>query len=130
MQVLLPPGWVQPKGYAAGTAARGLHVFVAGQIGWNAQCRFETDDFVGQFSQALSNVVAVCAAAGAEPRHVTRMTWYITDRRAYLDRLREVGAAWRAIMGRHYPAMAVVQVVALMEERALVEIEADAVIPD
>jgi enamine deaminase RidA (YjgF/YER057c/UK114 family) len=104
-------------------------VFVAGQIGWNAQSEFETDDFTGQVRQALANVVAVLAEAGAEPSHITRMTWYITDKHEYLAQVREVGAAYRETIGAHYPAMTLVQVAALLEDRARVEIEATAVVP-
>lgn len=126
---LQPEGWAKPKGYSNGISATGRHVFVAGQIGWNSQCVFEAHDFLGQFRQALDNVVAVLAQAGAGPEHVTTMTWFITDKAAYLRDARAVGQAWREIMGRNYPAMAVVQVVALMEDDALVEIQAQAVVP-
>ena len=129
MRVLQPPDWKQPRGYANGVEAEGRLVFVAGQIGWNGQTEFETDDFAGQVRQALENVVAVLAEAGAEPRHITRMTWYITDKREYMAKLREVGAAYRAVIGDHYPAMTLVQIAALLEERAKVEIEATAVLP-
>jgi enamine deaminase RidA (YjgF/YER057c/UK114 family) len=128
--ILQPKGWVEPKGYANGIAANGRHVFVAGQIGWNAQCVFEARDFVGQFRQALENVVAVLAEASAMPEHVTTMTWFILDKAAYLENARAVGKVWREIMGRNFPAMAVVQVVALMEDAALIEIQAQAVVPD
>ncbi|MEQ9327909.1 MAG: RidA family protein [Rhodospirillales bacterium] len=129
MQTLLPEGWPQPKGYANGMKARGEMVFVAGQVGWLPDGTFETDEFAGQFRQTLENTVAVLAAGGAKPEHVVRMTWYITDKPAYLAALREIGQAWREIMGRHYPAMAVVEVSALMEDRAKVEIETTAVLP-
>ena len=130
-EVLQPPGWAKPKGYANGMAAKGRLVFVAGQIGWNPETgQFETDDFAGQTAQTLRNVAAVLAEAGAEPSHLTRMTWYITDKAAYLGSLREIGQAWREILGRHYPAMAVVVVSALIEDRAKVEIEATAVVPE
>lgn len=130
-EILQPPGWAQPKGYANGMAAQGRLVFVAGQIGWNPEtCQFETDDFAEQTAQTLRNIVAVLAAAGAEPRHLTRMTWYITDKAAYLGSLREIGRAWRDMLGKHYPAMAVVVVSALIEDRAKVEIEATAVVPE
>lgn len=128
-EVLQPEGWAQPRGYANGVAAEGRLVCVAGQIGWNAAGQFETDDFAGQVRQALANVVAVLAAGGAAPTHLTRLTWYITDKRAYLAALREVGAAYRDIIGPHYPAMTLVQVAALLEDRAQVEIEATAVVP-
>jgi enamine deaminase RidA (YjgF/YER057c/UK114 family) len=128
--LLQPEGWAKPRGYANGIAATGRHVFVAGQIGWNAQCEFEARDFLGQFRQALENVVAVLARAGARPEHVTTMTWFITDKAASLRDAKAVGEAWREIMGRNYPAMAVVQVVALMEDAALIEVQAQAVIPE
>jgi enamine deaminase RidA (YjgF/YER057c/UK114 family) len=130
MNILQPPGWAQPKGYANGVAARGTVVFIAGQIGWNAAQRFDSDDFVAQAAQALRNVVAVLAEAGGRPEHIARMTWYVLDRREYLARLRELGAIYRQVIGRHYPAMTAVEVGALMEDRARVEIEATAVIPD
>jgi enamine deaminase RidA (YjgF/YER057c/UK114 family) len=130
-ETLLPEGWAKPSGYANGIAAQGRLVFVAGQIGWNPETgRFETDDFAAQTEQALRNVAAVLAAAGAGPEHVTRMTWYVTDKAAYLASRREIGRAWREVMGRHYPAMAVVVVSALIEDRAQVEIEATAVVPE
>lgn len=130
MEFLEPEGWAKPKGYANGTKAKGELIFIAGQIGWNAEQQFETDDFADQVDQALRNVAAVCRAGGAEPSHITRMTWYITDKPAYLANLKQIGASWKAIMGRHFPAMAVVAVSALMEDRAKVEIEATAVIPE
>lgn len=129
MQTLLPAGWPRPKGYANGVAAEGRLVFVAGQIGWTPEGRFEATDFAGQFRQTLLNTLAVLEAGGARPEHVARMTWYITDKRAYLASLRDVGATWRELWGPHYPAMAVVQVTALIEDAALVEIETTAVIP-
>jgi enamine deaminase RidA (YjgF/YER057c/UK114 family) len=129
-QILQPAGWAKPKGYANGVAAHGRQVFVAGQIGWNEQCVFEAQDFVGQFRQALTNVVAVLAEAGAGPEHVTAMTWFTTDKAAYLREARAVGQIWREIMGRNYPAMTVVQVAALVEDAAQIEIQAQAVIPD
>lgn len=129
--VLQPKDWPKPKGYANGIAARGTLVFVAGQIGWNGTTeRFETDDFVGQFRQALQNVVAVLAEAGAEPAHLVRFTWYVTDKHEYLSRLPEIGQAYRDVIGRNYPTMALVEVKGLVEDRAKVEIEATAVIPD
>jgi enamine deaminase RidA (YjgF/YER057c/UK114 family) len=128
--ILQPEGWAKPKGYANGIAANGRQVFVAGQIGWNGQCVFETHDFVGQFRQALENVVAVLAQAGAKPKHVTTMTWFLTNKTAYLRDVKAVGQVWREIMGRNYPAMTVVQVVALVEDAAQVEIQAQAVVPD
>jgi enamine deaminase RidA (YjgF/YER057c/UK114 family) len=131
MNVLQPPGWAPPRGYANGVAVpAGTQVFVAGQIGWNAQCEFESDDFVAQVRQALLNVRAVLAEAGAGPEHIVRMTWYLTDKREYLARGREIGAAYREVLGRHYAvAMSAVQVLALMEDRAKVEIEVTAVKP-
>ena len=129
-QILQPEGWMKPKGYANGIAAAGRHVFVAGQIGWNEQCVFEAQDFLGQFRQALKNVVAVLAEAGASPEHVTTMTWFVTDKAAYLRDAKAVGQAWREIMGRNYPAMTVVQVVALIEDAAQIEIQAQAVVPE
>ena len=128
-KILQPEGWAEPKGYANGIAATGRHVFVAGQIGWNSQCVFEARDFVGQFRQALENVVAVLAEAGANPKHVTTMTWFVTDKAAYLQHTRAIGVIWREIMGRAYPAMAVIQVVALIEDAAQIEIQAQAVVP-
>lgn len=130
MDILQPPGWARPKGYSNGVAARGRQVYVSGMIGWDADCRFHTDDFVGQARQALENVVAVLVEAGAGPEHIVRMTWYVLDRREYLDAGAALGTAYRDVIGRHYPAMSAVQVAALMEERARVEIEVTAVIPD
>jgi enamine deaminase RidA (YjgF/YER057c/UK114 family) len=130
VKLLQPPGWAPPKGYANGIAARGTLVFVGGQVGWNAQQRFESDDFVAQARQALANVVAVLAEAGARPEHVVRMTWYVVDRDEYLAGLRALGAAYREVIGRHFPAMTAVEVSALMEARARVEIEVTAVVPD
>jgi enamine deaminase RidA (YjgF/YER057c/UK114 family) len=129
-EILLPEGWAKPSGYANGIAARGRLVFVAGQIGWNPQtCEIETDDFAAQTEIALRNVAAVLREAGAGPEHVVRMTWYITDKPAYLAARRDIGRAWREVLGRIYPAMAVVVVGALIEDRAKVEIEATAVVP-
>jgi enamine deaminase RidA (YjgF/YER057c/UK114 family) len=130
MQVLLPTGWVRPKGYANGVAARGRTVFVAGMIGWDAEQRFHTDDFAGQARQALANIVAVLHAADANPAQIARMTWYVTDKREYLAALPEIGKAFRELIGNYDIAMTAVQVSALMEDRAKVEIEATAVIPD
>ena len=127
--ILQPPGWAQPKGYANGVAAEGKLVFVGGQIGWDRQNRFETDDLVGQVRQTLQNVVDVLAEAGAGPAHVVSMTWYLTDKKDYLGNLEGIGRVYREVMGRHFPAMAVVQVVALVEDRAKVEIQAMAVVP-
>lgn len=128
--VLHPRNWKPARGYSSGIAARGRTVFCGGLIGWNADQVFEADDFAAQVAQCLRNIVAVLAEAGAEPRHLVRLTWYVTDKQAYLGSLREIGAAYREIIGRHYPAMALVQVVALVEDRALVEIEATAVVPE
>jgi enamine deaminase RidA (YjgF/YER057c/UK114 family) len=129
-QVLQPAGWAAPRGYVNGVAATGRQVFVAGQIGWNAACQFESDDFVAQVRQTLINVKAVLAEAGAGPEHVTRMTWYLLDKREYLARGREVGQAYREVLGLEYQtAMSAVQVSGLMEDRAKVEIEVTAVIP-
>ena len=127
-EILHPPGWTRARGYANGIAAEGRLVFVAGQIGWDAEQRFASDDFAAQVRQALANVVAVLACAGAKREHVVRMTWYVTSRDEYNDGLAEVGAAWRELMGRNYPAMSVVVVAGLLEPRAKVEIEATAVI--
>ena len=130
METVQPPGWPRPKGYSNGVAAEGRLVFVAGQVGWDAAREtFETDDFAGQFRKALENVCAVLAAAGAGPEHVARLTLYFTAKREYLAAAREVGAAWREVMGRNYPAMAAVEVSALIEDRAKVEVEATAVVP-
>ena len=130
IQHLQPPGWAPAKGYANGIAARGTQIFVGGQIGWNAQQQFETDDFIAQVHQALANVAAVLKVAGAGPEHMVRMTWYVTDRVEYNSRLKELGGVYRDVMGKNFPAMTCVQVAALMEERAKVEIEVTAVIPD
>jgi enamine deaminase RidA (YjgF/YER057c/UK114 family) len=129
MQMLQPPGWAPAKGYANGVAASGRMVFVAGQVGWNAQQRFEADDFVGQARQALTNIVAVLAVAGARPEHIARLTWYVTDKREYLASLKALGAVYREVIGAHYPAMSAVAVAGLVEEGARLEIEATAVIP-
>lgn len=129
LAILQPEGWAKPKGYANGVAASGRHIFVAGQIGWNGDCIFESDDLTDQTRQALENVVAVLAAAGAGPEHVTSMTWYLVDKSDYLCNLSAIGQAWRDTMGRNFPTMAVVQVVALMEDRAKIEIQAHAVVP-
>jgi enamine deaminase RidA (YjgF/YER057c/UK114 family) len=129
MQVLHPKHWAAAKGFANGIAAEGKQVFVAGQVGWNAEQVFESDDFVAQTEQALRNIMAVLAEAGAAPEHIVRLTWYVTSKREYVDRLRDVGGAYRRVLGRHFPAMTLVQVVALVEDRAKVEIEATAVVP-
>ena len=128
-KTLLPEGWTRPKGYANGVIAEGKSmIFCGGQIGWNKDECFEHHDFIGQFRQALENVVAILRSAGAGPEHVTRMTWYITDRQQYLADLSAVGHTYREIMGKHFPAMSVVEVSALIEDEALVEIEATAVV--
>ena len=127
-QILQPPGWARPRGYANGVAATGRLVFVAGQIGWDAEQRFASDGFAAQVRQALANVVAVLACAGAKPKHLVRMTWYVTSRDEYNAALAEVGAAWRELIGRNFPAMSVVVVAGLLEPRAKVEIEATAVV--
>jgi enamine deaminase RidA (YjgF/YER057c/UK114 family) len=127
--ILQPAGWAKPKGYANGVAAQGRFVFVGGQIGWNGQSQFETDDLVGQVRQTLQNVVDVLAEAGARPEHVTSLTWYLTDKKDYLGNLEGIGKVYREVMGRNFPAMAVVEVTALVEDRAKVEIQAMAVVP-
>jgi enamine deaminase RidA (YjgF/YER057c/UK114 family) len=129
MRTLLPQGWPRPKGYANGIEAEGRLVFVAGQIGWTPEGKFEAATLPAQFAQTLDNTLAMLAEAGAGPEHVARMTWYITDKRAYLAALAEIGAIWREKMGKHYPAMAVVEVKALIEDAALIEIETTAVVP-
>jgi enamine deaminase RidA (YjgF/YER057c/UK114 family) len=129
MQILQPADWAKPKGFSNGIAASGRQVFVAGQIGWDGQCNFVGDDFVSQAAQALRNIVAVLAEAGARPEHITRMNWYVLDKQEYLGAGRALGLAYREIIGRHYPAMTAVQVVALIEDRARLEIEVTAVVP-
>lgn len=128
-QFLHPSHWKPAIGYSNGVAASGRMVFTGGIIGWNANQLFETDDFAGQVAQALRSIVEVLACAGAKPEHIVRLTWYVTDKKEYLASLKELGRAYKDIIGRHYPAMALVQVVALVEDRAKVEIEATAVIP-
>jgi len=130
MEILQPPGWPRPRGYANGIAARGRFVFVSGMIGWNDAGRFESDDFAAQARQALSNAVAVLREAGARPEHIVRMTWYVVDKREYLAAAGALGAAYREIIGAHYPAMTAVAVSALIEDRARVEIEVTAVVPE
>ncbi len=127
---LQPPGWAPAKGDANGIAARGTQIFVGGQIGWNAQQQFETDDFIAQTQRALRNIAAGLKEAGAGPEHMVRMTWYVIDRVEYNARLKELGGVYREVMGKNFPAMSCVQVAALMEARAKVEIEVTAVIPD
>ena len=130
MKILHPPGWSRPRGYSNGVAAQGTVVSIAGQIGWNAQQQFESDDFIVQTAQTLRNVLAVLAEGGAGPEHMVRMTWYILDRSEYNARLKELGQVYREVIGRHFPAMSCVQVAALIEARAKVEIEVTAVLPD
>jgi enamine deaminase RidA (YjgF/YER057c/UK114 family) len=127
--ILQPEGWAPAKGYANGIEAQGRMVFVAGMIGWNGQCQFETDDFVAQCKQALQNIVDTLACAQAGPQHVVRLTWYVKDKQEYLARGKELGRAYQAVMGKNFPVMALVQVVDLVEDRAKVEIEATAVVP-
>ena len=129
MQVLLPPGWPRPRGYANGVAATGRMVFVAGMVGWDAESHFVSDTLAGQARQALQNIVDVLAVAGAKPEHIVRMTWYVTDKREYVAAYPEIGAAFRELIGSFNAAMTAVQVTALIEDQAKVEIEATAVIP-
>jgi len=131
MKILQPPGWTQPKGYANGIAVKGgTTVFIAGQLAFNSKNVIEEKTFAGQFRQTLRNTLAVLAEAGAKPEHIVRMTWYVLDKQEYLGAIKEVGAAYRELIGKHYPAMAVVQVVALMEDAARLEIETTTVVPD
>ena len=130
MQILQPPGWAKPRGFSNGIAASGRLVFVAGQVGWTGEGKWEAKDFAGQFRQTLVNTLAVLKEAGAGPQHIVRMTWYVVDKKEYLAAIKEVGAAYRELIGRHYPTMAVVQVGALVEDAARLEIEATAVIPE
>jgi enamine deaminase RidA (YjgF/YER057c/UK114 family) len=131
MQILQPPGWARPKGFSNGIAVRGGRtVYIAGQVGWTGQGEWKETTFAGQFRQALANIVAVLAEAGGRPEHLVRLTWYVLDRKEYLDSLKEVGAAYRELIGKHYPTMAVLQVGGLVEPQARLEIEATAVIPD
>ena len=129
MRLLHPKNWVRTSGFSNGVAAEGRQVFVAGQVGWNARNEIVDDDFVAQVAQALRNVVDILAEADARPEHLVRLTWYITDKREYIARSREVGEAYRRVVGRHFPAMTLVQVAALLDDRAKVEIEATAVVP-
>ena len=130
MKTLLPPGWPRPKGYANGVSAKGRVIVTAGLVGWNADERFEREDLAGQFRQILVNMLAILAEDGAGPEHIVRMTCYVTDVDEYRLGLREIGAAWRELIGRHFPAMAVVGVTALVEPRAKIEIETMAVVPE
>ncbi len=127
--ILQPKGWASPQGYANGIVAEGRLVFIAGQIGWDAEARIVSDDLVAQVEQALKNIVAVLAEAGGAPHHLTRLTWYVTDKAGYIARRKEIGAAYRRVIGKHYPAMALLVVAGLLEEGAQVEIEATAVVP-
>ncbi len=129
MEILQPPGWAAPRGYANGIAASGRIVFVSGQVGWNTHGCFEATDFVAQARQALANVVAVLGEAGARPEHIARMTWYVVDKREYVASSKALGAVYREVIGNHYPAMTAVEVAALVEDGARVEIEVTAVIP-
>jgi enamine deaminase RidA (YjgF/YER057c/UK114 family) len=130
MQILQPPGWAKPRGFSNGIAVKGgTTVYIAGQVGWTGEAKWEAKDFGGQFRQALLNTLAVLAEAGGKPEHIVRMTWYVTSKAEYLGALKDVGAAWRELMGRHYPAMAVVEVGALVEDAAKLEIESTAVLP-
>ena len=129
LQILQPPGWARPRGFSNGIAARGSLVFVAGQVGWTGEGKWEARDFAGQFRQVLKNILSVLKEANAGPEHVVRLTWYVLDKQEYLDALKDVGEAYRELMGRHFPAMAVVQVSGLVEKEARLEIEATAVVP-
>ena len=128
-EFLQPKNWLQPKGYSNGIAAEGRQVFVAGQIGWNDRCELVSDDFVAQIERALVNIVQVVAEAGGEPHHLTRLTWYVTDKATYVSRQKEIGEAYRRVIGRHFPAMTLIVVAGLLEPGAKVEIEGTAVIP-
>jgi enamine deaminase RidA (YjgF/YER057c/UK114 family) len=130
MDFLQPPGWPRARGYSNGIAARGRTICVSGMIGWDAQCQFHTDDLAGQVRQALENIVAVLAEAGAGPRHIVRMTWYVLDKKEYVDAYPDIGIAYRDVIGCHYPAMSAVQVAGLIEDRARVEIEVTAIVED
>jgi enamine deaminase RidA (YjgF/YER057c/UK114 family) len=129
MQVLQPKGWAAPKGYANGVLAEGRQVHIAGQIGWTAEAKLVSADFVAQVEQALANIVQVLAEAGGVPAHIVRLTWYITDKSEYMSRQRDIGAAYRRVIGRHFPAMSAIVVAGLIEDGAKVEIEATAVLP-
>lgn len=130
MKTLLPEGWPRPKGYANGVAAEGRMVFTSGQVGWNKNEEFEAKDLAGQVRQTLENTLAVLREGGAGPEHIVRMTWYIVDKHDYLKNLKEIGAAYREVIGKHYPAMALLEVKSLLEDEALVEIETTAVVKD
>jgi enamine deaminase RidA (YjgF/YER057c/UK114 family) len=128
-EILQPQGWPRPKGYSNGISAQGRQIYVSGQVGWDAEGRFASPQLAGQVKKALENIVAVLAEAGGKPEHIVRLTWYVTSRDEYNAELREIGAGYRAVMGKHFPVMSVVQVVALLEADAKVEIEATAVLP-
>jgi enamine deaminase RidA (YjgF/YER057c/UK114 family) len=130
MQILQPPGWARPKGFSHGISCQGRLVFIGGQIGWSGQGEWPDRSFAGQFRQALKNILEILAQAGGKPEHLVRLTWYVLDRKEYLASLKELGAAYRELMGRHYPTMAVLQVSGLVEDAARLEIEATAVIPE
>lgn len=130
MEILQPQGWARPRGYSNGIAARGRTVCVSGMIGWDAQGQFHTDDFAGQTRQALQNIVEVLAEAGARPEHIVRMTWYVLDKKEYVGAYQEIGVAYRELIGKHFPTMTAVQVAGLIEDRARLEIEVTAIVPD
>lgn len=129
LQILQPPEWMRPRGYSQGISASGRLVFISGQIGWNEHCCFQTPDFVAQARQALQNILTILAEANGRPEHIVRLTWYVVDKHEYLACGKELGVAYRALMGQHYPTMTAVQVASLIEEQARVEIEATAVVP-
>jgi enamine deaminase RidA (YjgF/YER057c/UK114 family) len=129
LQILQPPGWARAKGFSNGIACSGKLVFIAGQIGWTGEGKWEARDFAGQFRQAIKNILAVLAEANGKPEHIVRLTWYVLDKQEYLDSLKGVGEAYRELMGKHYPTMAVLQVSGLVEDEARLEIEATAVLP-
>ncbi len=130
MKILQPPGWARARGFSNGIAAQGNLVFIAGQVGWTGEGKWEARDFAGQFRQAIRNVLAVLAEANGKPEHIVRLTWYVLDKQEYLNSLKSIGEAYRELMGRHYPTMAVVQVSGLVEDQARLEIEATAVVPE
>ena len=130
MKILQPPSWARPRGFSNGVAAKGQMIFVSGTVGWDAEGKFVSNEFVGQARQALKNIVEILAEAKAKPEHITRMTWYVVDKREYLAAAKELGAAYREIIGAHYPAMTAVEVTALIEDQAKVEIEVTAVVPE
>ena len=130
MKALLPPGWPRPKGYSNGISTRGRMIFTAGAVGWNAREEFESDDLIDQFRQVIRNILAILAEDAAGPEHIVRMTWYVTDMEVYRASLPDIGAAYRELVGKHFPTMAVVQVLALVEPKAKIEIEATAVVPE